>query len=64
MCLSHHFLFSFQQSQENSPQSLLRDRVENRSTSESKSESSKHLSDAVDMKFCDGKGIRLIITLS
>ena len=58
-------LFSFQQSKENPPQSSLQsDMGKDRSTSENKIEYSEHSSDAVDMKFSDGKGIRFIRTLS
>ena len=58
-------LFNFQQSKENPPQSSLQsDMGEDRSTSENKIEYSEYSSDTVDMKFCDGKGIRFIRTLS
>ena len=54
-------LFSFQQSQENPPQSLLQsNRGEDCSTSKNESEYSEHSSDAVDMKFCDGKDISAV----
>ena len=56
-------LFSFQQSQENPPQSWLQsDKEEDRSTTESESEHSEHSSDTADMNFCDEKDMRFIRT--
>ena len=58
-------LFSFKQSQENSPQSLmLSEKGEDSSTSQSDGEYSENSSDTAYMNLCDEKDIRFIRTHS